>query len=70
MTALEKKLNRLLEVIDLDDLVTEKKMAEIMGVNLKTLQNRRAEGKFTGRFTYDALGRPMYYRSKMLDASR
>lgn len=70
MTALEKKLNTLLSVIEIDDLVTEKKMAELLGVNLKTLQNRRAEGKFTGRFTYNALGHVMYYRSKMLDATR
>ena len=70
MTSLEKKLTKLLESIDLSDLKTEREMAKELGVSLKTLQNRRSKGEFTGRFTFNALGHPMYYRSKMLDATR
>lgn len=70
MTALEKKLNTLLAAIDLDDLKSEREMAKELGVTLKTLQNHRANGKFDGRFTYNALGHVMYFRSKMLDATR
>lgn len=73
MTSFEKiilkELRELKELLAVDDMVNEERAADILGVKVNTMRIYASQGKLDGLFDLNALGKRMYYKSRLVRKS-
>lgn len=66
LRTIDRRLRNIEELLEKDDLISEKAAAELLCISRKTLQNNVYSKKLEGRYTLNAIGHRMYYKSKLL----
>lgn len=64
---LDKLQTQIDQMINVQDVLTEKEAAAFLGVSYRTLQNHYYAGRLVGKYTINALGHRMYYKSKLIE---
>ena len=66
LRTIDRRLRNIEELLEKDDLISEKAAAELLCISPKTLINYVCLKKLEGRYTINAIGNRVYYKSKLL----
>lgn len=66
-SAIIRRLDRIEKMLEISDMVNQVEAAALLGVPLRTFQNKQYQGKFEGMYTINAAGKRSYYKSRLLN---
>lgn len=61
-----KELRELKEMLLVEDLISEKEAAKLLGIKQNTMRIYVSQGKMDGTFSINVLGKRMYYKSRIV----
>lgn len=66
LALIDRRLRNIEELLETEDLISERKAAELLDISHKTLLNKLYKKELEGRYTFNAIGHRMFYKSKLV----